>query len=211
MRCRSKGRSFLLGSVTMLIVLIAGATVLWIRTDGGRAFTTEGARRLAVARTPRALPSIRLEASDGARFALDALRGRTVIVDFIYTNCPTLCVTLGSSFAQLQAALDTARREDVRLLSIGFDHEHDTPAALTAYAHHHGADPRRWMLARVADRRELQPLLSSFGVVAIADGYGGFTHNAALHVIDPRGRLVRILDADDVAGVMSLLAARTVQ
>lgn len=194
--------------VAATIALCIGTAVLWIRTDGARAFTSESARRLAILRTPRTLPAVSLEASDRTRFTFETLRGHTIIVDFLYTNCPTLCVGLGDTFARLQAKLLESRRDDVRLLSIGFDLQRDTPAALAAYGESHGADPRLWTLARVVEPQDLQPLLSSFGVVVIADAYGGFTHNAALHVIDPQGRLVRILDADDVAGVVALLAPR---
>ncbi len=209
MRPRAERPSILFSTIAMLIVLIAGPSALWIRTDGARAFTAEEARRLAIARSPRTPPAVLLEASDRTLFTLAELRGRTVIVDFMYANCATLCVALGSTFARLQEMLDAAQRDDVRLLSIGFDPEHDTPAELAAYGRRHNADARRWTIARVADREDLKPLLSAFGVVALADGYGGFTHNAALHVIDAQGRLVRILDADDVMGVMRLLKAGT--
>ena len=192
-----------------MIVLIAGTAVLWIKTDGARALTTESARRLLVSRTPRTPPAILLETSDRRHSTLEALRGRIVVVDFIYTNCPTLCISLGRTFARLQTIFSNLRRDDVNLVSIGFDAQHDTPDSLAAYAERHHASPRWWTIARVLNPQDMQPLLSAFGVVAIADGYGGFTHNAALHVIDTRGRLVRILDADDVEGVVALLAART--
>jgi len=39
----------------------------------------------------------------------------------------------------------------------------------------------------------------------IPDGLGGYTHNAAIHVVDPQGRLIEIVDPGQ-----SDLAARTV-
>lgn len=203
-------RSFLPGAVAAAISLIAGAAALWIKTDGARAFTSESARRLAIVRAPRTIPAVPLQASDRTLLTLDALRGRTVVVDFVYTHCPTVCVSLGASFTRLQAALLASRRDDVHLLSIGFDTRRDTPDALAAYGQRHHADPHAWTLARVAEPEDLRPLLASFGVVVVADSYGGFTHNAALHVVDPRGRLVRILDSDDIDGVLALLPARAV-
>ncbi len=192
-----------------MIVLVVGTVALWIRTDGARAFTSESARRLAVFRTPRKPPTTLLEASDGARFTLEKFRGRTIIVDFIYTSCPTLCVSLGTTFTRLQAMLVASRRDDVHLLSIGFDVERDVPEALAAYAERHQADPRWWTLARVVEPRDLKSLLSSFGVLVIADSYGGFSHNAALHFVDPEGRLIKILDMNDIEGAAASIAART--
>lgn len=206
---RKSNQTVLLNVVAALTVASAGASILWIKTDGGRAFTSESARRLMIERAPKMPPPILLESSTGAHFTLGELGGGTVVVDFIYTNCPTVCASLGATFARLQAKLAKANRDDVRLLSIGFDTLHDTPDTLAAYGERHHADERRWILARAANPPELQRFLSSFGVVVIADGYGGFTHNAALHVIDSQGRLVRILDADDIEGVIASLPRRS--
>ncbi|MBZ0146746.1 MAG: SCO family protein [Pseudorhodoplanes sp.] len=206
---RHQSRSFLLSVTAPIVVAILGIMVLWIKTDGARALTTETARRLAITRTPRVPVPVMLEASDRNRFTLANLNGHIVIVDFIYTNCPTLCVSLGATFTLLQMKLVEAGRNDVRLVSIGFDTERDTPHALAAYGERHHADPRWWTLARVANPQDLPSLLSSFGIVVIADSYGGFTHNAALHVIDSQGRLVRILDADDVVSAIAFLSAKS--
>jgi protein SCO1/2 len=191
-----------------IVVLIAGTTFLWIKTDGARALTSESARRLAVSKQPRNLPSPLLEASDRKLFTLEALRGRMVVVDFIYTNCPTLCVSLGSAFSRLQASLVEASRKDIHLLSIGFDIARDTPDALATYGKHHLAGPASWTLARVVSAGDLPSFLAAFGVVVLSDGYGGFTHNAALHIVDRQGRLVRILDADDTQGVLDFIGKK---
>jgi cytochrome oxidase Cu insertion factor (SCO1/SenC/PrrC family) len=47
--------------------------------------------------------------------------------------------------------------------------------------------------------------------VVIPDSYGGFSHNAALHVVDPQGRLNRIIDLEDVATLTSLLGLKATQ
>ncbi len=206
---RRRRRTSLLPSLlATTLVLTAGTTVLWIRTDGARAFTSESARRLAIARHPRTPPLVLLEGADRRMFTLEALRGRIIVVDFIYTNCPTVCVSLGAALTRLQAALIELQRDDVHLLSIGFDLARDTPDALAAYGRRHLADSTRWTLSRVAKPGDLQSLLSAFGIVVISDEYGGFTHNAALHVVDRQGRLVRIFDADDVDGVRDYLGTK---
>ena len=48
-------------------------------------------------------------------------------------------------------------------------------------------------LAEPADRRRL---LDAFGIMVVPAPLGEFEHNAALHIIDASGRLVRIVDAD---------------
>jgi protein SCO1/2 len=48
----------------------------------------------------------------------------------------------------------------------------------------------------------LRSWLRAFGVVVIADGLGGYTHNAAIHVVRPDGKLAAIHDFDDFDGIV---------
>ncbi|MBE2244173.1 MAG: SCO family protein [Burkholderiaceae bacterium] len=189
------------------VALAAGGAVLAGATDGFRAFTAETARRIAVREHPRAVPPAALQTADGRRIGFDALRGRWLIVDFIYTNCATVCSAQGGVFARLQRELAVPiAAGHVALMSISFDPARDDPAALAAYQRLHGGEGSGWIAARPADAAALAALLRSFGVVAVPDGGGGFVHNAALSVVDPDGRLVAILDWDDAAGAAGYVA-----
>ena len=66
---------------------------------------------------------------------------------------------------------------------------------------------RLWSLARVQDAAELKHLLTVFGIVVIPDEFGGFTHNAAIHLVDRDGRLARIFDQDDIDAVLERIGA----
>ena len=196
----------LLGGV---LALFYGAALLGFGTDGFRAFTSEAARRLAVAETPRPLPGTALEDAAGRTFTVGDYAGGLVLVAFIYTGCPDICTTVGDSFAQLQRALPASLRgRAVSLVSISFD-PRDRPADLAAYARRYDARDDTWRMARVIDDRARRNLLEAFGVVAIPDGVGGFVHNAAIHLVDRQGRLARIVDYDRpdlaLAEVWSLL------
>ncbi len=182
-----------------LLLLGGWATASWI-TYGFQAWTDEGARRLEVALRPVTAPAVAVQ-GPGLTGSLPALLGEgggVTIVDFIYTHCETVCLTLGSSFQQLQAALQAdgaaGQAPKVRLLSISFDGARDDPAALAAYAQGLRADPGLWRFVRVPDGAQQQTLLRDLGVVVVPDGRGDFEHNAALLVFDGRGRMVRIFD-----------------
>lgn len=124
--------------------------------------------------------------------------GAVTLVDFVYTRCQTVCLSMGSSFQQMQASLLKAwaagQDSGVRLLSISFDGAYDTPAALAAYAQRLEADPKVWRFARVPDAAQTALLLRKFEVVVVPDGRGDYEHNAAFLVFDTHGRLVRIFD-----------------
>ena len=186
-------RSLLAG---LTIAILGIGTLAW-GTDGFNAFTDEGARRYAIHNAPRPVPAALLQDQHGRRFTLEELRGRLVAVEFIYVNCPTVCAALGQAFRRVRDALPAERLgDDVVLLSISFDPQRDTPGRLADYAQRHGADGAAWRVVRVEDEAELRRLLRSFGIVVIPDGFGGFEHNAALHLVDREGRLARIEDFD---------------
>lgn len=181
---------------SLSLALLGWWSAAWI-TEDFQVWTAEGARRLTVIEQPVRAPKVALLGpglidADLQTFLTGA--GRATIVDFVYTRCPTVCTTLGSGFQQLQQALAAQQTEGVKLLSISFDPAHDDAAGLQRYATQWRADPSRWAIATVPDADQLQRLLKVFQVVVIDDGRGGYEHNAALLVLDGRGRLVRIFD-----------------
>ncbi len=181
---------------SLAVVMSAGAVFGWA-TDGFRAFTAEAARREQVLRSAQPVPRAALEDQDGRRFTLDEYRGRRVAVEFIYTRCASVCRSLGAAFRQIRDAVPEQRLgSEFALLSLSFDPAHDDPAALKAWAAAHGADGEAWRVARAPDPATLGAILKAFGVVVIPDGLGGYEHNAAIHLLDGSGRLVRISDIE---------------
>lgn len=194
---RAEWRAGRAGFATLAILLAAAGTFWW-GTDGLRAFTAEAARREQVLRSPMPIPAVAFEDQDGRRFTLDEYRGRRVAVEFVYTRCASICRSLGAAFRQMRDAVPADRLgADFALLSLSFDRARDDPAALKAWAFANGADGRHWRIARIADEAQLEALLGAFGVVVIPDGLGGYEHNAAIHLLDADGRLVRISDIEE--------------
>ncbi|MFZ5509068.1 MAG: SCO family protein [Pseudomonadota bacterium] len=193
-----------------LLVTVLGLAVAWWGTDGFRAYTAETARREQVLRNPRPLPDVALEDQNGRLFHLQDYGGRLVAVEFIYTRCETLCRSLGAAFKQIREAVapQTLAR-DFALVSISFDPAHDEPPRLARYARDFGADGEHWRIARPRSAADSAALLHAFDIVVIPDGRGGYEHNAAIHLLDRRGRLVRISDIGEparfVAGLREFL------
>lgn len=181
--------------LSAMLALAGYAAAAWLTHDF-QVWTAEGARRLEVALQPVPSPAIGI---DGPGIAPQALSqylagGQSVtLVDFVYTRCQSVCLAMGSSFQQMQRALQE-RGGKVKLLSISFDGGHDTPDVLRAYAARLSADPALWQFVRARDAQGTQRLLADFQVVVVPDGRGDFEHNAAFLVVDQKGRLVRIFD-----------------
>lgn len=190
-----------------LVVLSVGGAVVAGLTDGFQAFTTETARRVRVQAAPQLMPAVDLETQSGERINLADLRGKWLVVDFIYTRCPTYCLALGGEFAQLQDSLaGPLASGELQLLSISFDPVHDTPSQLAGYLQRSGDRGLGWLAARPLNSDGLNRLKQAFGIVVIADELGGYEHNAAIQIVDPQGRLVEIIDPDDQARVVQVIS-----
>jgi protein SCO1 len=184
---------------TLLVALAATAAFAQI-TRGFRAVTADGARRVDLARSPRPLPAIPLIGSDGRVFRLSDIAdhaSHATLVTLVYTHCLTICRTSASGQAYLQEEIRVRGLDhSVKLLTLSFDPARDTPQALTAYARQLKADTKIWTFATVANGNDLAALLKLFEIVVLPDGPGGYSHNAALFLVDPQARLVRAYDID---------------
>jgi len=206
---RSSSKSTLLA---VLAVAMAGSTALYYGSSGFRAISTEGARRIAVAERPVPAPPARLTGADGHTLLLAdelARDGRVALVTFIYARCQSVCRVVGSELQTMQQQIQARGAGDkVRLVTISFD-PRDDARALDQYGRMMKTDPGVWRLYGIPDDSERKDLLDAFGVIVVPAPLGEFEHNAAFHVVDRRGRLVRILDytEPDAALAAALTAA----
>ena len=137
-------------------------------------------------------PEFALEDADGRAFSLDALRGKVVVLHFIYASCPDACPLHADLIGRVQEMVNqTPTRDQVQFLSITTDFENDTPDILRDYGPAHGLDPSNWVfLTSGPDRPEdtVRKLAESFGhgFTKTEDGYQ--VHGVVTHVIDREGR-----------------------
>lgn len=146
-----------------------------------------------------AVPDTPLASPEGA-VSLRATRGMATAVTFIYTRCPLpdYCPLMDRRFAEIQRAVsaDPVLNRRVRLVSISFDPQNDTPARLAEHASALGADPAVWRFATIADPSAIDEFAAAFGVNVIREKDGTITHNLRTIVIDPDGRVVSVRDGN---------------
>jgi protein SCO1/2 len=142
------------------------------------------------------LPDIFLLGEDGSSRPLASYRGKLLLLTFMYTRCPLpdYCPRMDQYFARIQAAIKAspAMMAHVRLLSISFDPDHDTPARLSAHARERGADPEVWQFV-TAPRQDVDAFGAKLGLTIIREDPHGenITHNLRTILVDREGRLVR--------------------
>ncbi|MCZ4304710.1 SCO family protein [Zoogloeaceae bacterium G21618-S1] len=168
-------------------------------TNGFTRWTFEALRRDAAATGRLSAPAVPLRTANGVTGTPWPSDTHTVyLVDFIYTQCLTICQALGGEYTRLQRQLRArfGAHSPVRLVSVAFDRKHDTPTELQAYARRHHADDALWLIGTPASAQAADTLLQALGVVAVPDGLGGFVHNGAIHLIDSHGTVRGIYDLD---------------
>lgn len=71
----------------------------------------------------------------------DLIRGKSVVIDVMFTGCTGACPVMSRTFARVQDWLGDRLGKDVHLISISVDPANDTPAKLKAYAAGFNAKP----------------------------------------------------------------------
>ena len=142
------------------------------------------------------VPDQALVDQDGQSRALASWKGQVVALTFVYTRCPfpTFCPLMDRQFAAVQKAIkdDPALRGSVRLISVSFDPEYDTPEVLRKHAALRGADPAVWSYV-TAPRGEIDRFAAHFGMSILRGPTpADFTHTLRTAVIDREGRLAAV-------------------
>jgi len=99
-------------------------------------------------------PTFRLTNQDAQVVTNEDLRGKTWVVDFIFTRCPGPCPVMTSKMVALSKAVASP---DVRFVSISVDPAYDTPAVLKKYAEVRGATNPRFIFL-TGDRKTIYEL-----------------------------------------------------
>lgn len=186
-----------------LLVVLTGTAFLWQATDGLQALTAEGARRVAVVQKRLLIPASKLETMSGRTVNLRPEAGKVALIEFIYTTCPFICQAAGTDLARVRnLVVKQGLADHVQIYSISFDWRNDRREELAQYGKAHGADGKVWTVAR-PPHKNLSNLLKAFRVVVIPNDYGGYEHNAAIHIVNQGARLVGIVDIDDVSGAVA--------
>lgn len=140
------------------------------------------------------VPDFALTDQDGQTSNLADLRGKVVVLTFVYTRCPLpdFCPAMDRRFSELSQSLaaSASRSEKVRLVSLSFDPENDTPEVLKKHAETRGVKPPLWTYA-VASHEELGKIAPAMGLV-YGPGKDEIIHNLCTAVIGPDGKLARL-------------------
>jgi protein SCO1 len=129
--------------------------------------------------------------------------GRITVLSFIYTRCaaPKACPYATSVLGQLhdRSAKDASLTRNLRLVSISFDPEHDTPQRLAAYSENvrEGEKGCEWRFVTTRSRADLEPVLAAYDQTVDkrpneSDPQGPLYHTLRVFLIDREGHIRNI-------------------
>ncbi len=144
------------------------------------------------------LPEVSLIDQHGTSVSLASLKGKPVLVDFIYTTCASTCPMLTAKMAAIAHQLGPALGAGVTIVSITLDPEHDSPAELTKYAKSHDADANGWIFL-TGSPAQIDNVLALFKLRRTREGDGTITHSIEAFLLGPDGHQIRQYNALDVS------------
>ena len=109
------------------------------------------------------IPDVEVLDQDGnvRHFYTDLIKGKTVAINFIFTNCTTICPPLGATFARVQRELGDRTGNDVHFISVSVDPLTDTPERLKAWGAKFKAGAG-WTFV-TGNKQEIDQLLRALG------------------------------------------------
>ena len=118
--------------------------------------TTKSVRKMVI-------PDVDVLDQDGnrLRFYSDLVKGKTIAINFIFTNCTTICPPLAATFQRVQKQMGDKVGKDVHFISISVDPVTDTPERLKAWGAKFKAGPG-WTFV-TSTREDMDKLLNALG------------------------------------------------
>jgi cytochrome oxidase Cu insertion factor (SCO1/SenC/PrrC family) len=109
------------------------------------------------------IPDVEVLDQEGRQlhFYTDLIKGKTVAINFIFTNCTTICPPLAATFARVQKEMGDKVGRDVHFISISVDPMTDTPERLKAWGAKFKAGAG-WTFV-TGDKQEINKLLTALG------------------------------------------------
>lgn len=145
-------------------------------------------------------PGFSLTNQFGEEVSLADLRGKVVVLTFLYTSCPDTCPLITSKLAQVQSELGE-HAQDLAFVVVSVDPKRDTVGQVRRYLEKQGYE--RQIIFLTGTEAELKPVWQDYGIGVISQPpaeagsvHYEVAHVDALYIIDKAGRQRTLLQDD---------------
>jgi len=140
----------------------------------------------------KAAPGFSLQDADGRPLQLSDLRGKVMVLHFIYAGCPDVCPLHADRIAEIQSMINqTPMKAQVQFVTITTDPKNDAADVLRAYGEQHRLDPANWVFLTTGTGQPedaTRKLAEQFGHKFMKQEDGYQVHGIVTHVVDREGR-----------------------
>jgi protein SCO1/2 len=143
-------------------------------------------------------PDVTLIDQNGRQFSFSQVRGKVLVVAYIYTNCPDICHVISKKMNVFKEQIKKSGLKDrVYFISITFDPERDTPEVLRHHAEMMNLDLDNWVFL-TGDQNAVNAILKLAGMEVIKEpgetsGNGdqsySLLHRDRISLADKNGRI----------------------
>lgn len=139
-------------------------------------------------------PDFTLTTQDEKSLRFSDLKGKVLLVGFIFTTCSGTCPATTHRMALIQDELK--RRGDlkdgkVQLLSITLDPARDNPAALRRYMQLYDIDGKHWTFL-TGKNEDVKKVIADWGMWTKPAADGQLDHPSRIFLVDRQGRIREI-------------------
>jgi protein SCO1/2 len=191
---------------SLLVLLVPAVCVGLLAACGG---SSDSSGSSATAATPpaqekfagatasprKSAPPLKLRDYTGKPVDIRTLKGKPVLVTFLYTHCPDICPLIAGHLHTVQAELG-AKAKDLNIIAVSTDPRRDSPAAIRKFLSAHRMLGRMHYL--MGTPAQLRPVWKRWHVVAEPDSkHPNFiNHSSFIYGIDAQGRLTTLYPAN---------------
>jgi protein SCO1 len=182
--------------VLVLVVIVGGGILLHSHTQAANPSSSSRTLQGTLLNDPA--PAFTLRDQTGASVSLAALRGRPVVLTFLYTHCPDVCPLTAEKLHTTAQSLG-ADAAKVSWLAVSIDPSGDTPASAAAFvAAHHLTGRLQFLLGSAS---QIGPIWNAYHIPvqpepAVSGKPTVVDHLLGLYLIDGTGR-ERVYMGDD--------------
>ncbi len=113
-----------------------------------------------------AVPQFEFVNQEGKLFTEKDLLGKSVLINFIFTKCPTVCPLLTQTMKDIS---EKAQNPLIHFVSISVDPENDSSTVLKAYGEKVGADFSKWTFLTGPSDQLGDVVVKGFKMILIKD------------------------------------------
>jgi protein SCO1/2 len=168
---------------------------LLLASLAANAFDEKLALRESQAAIGRTIGEYALRDTEGRLVRLQELRGKPLVVNFVYTGCFQVCPASTQFLAKAIAEAErTLGPGTFRVATIGFNLPFDTPGAMKDFRRKHAVISPHWLFLS-PEAETLPALVSDFGF-RYESTAAGFDHLLQASIVDASGRIYRQVYGD---------------